>query len=94
MDSSVYDCIVDTGKKLLKVQIKSTIKKPGKERTTVHCALRNAKGDYNEANVHYFAIWSEYFNGFFIFKNKGNMQSIRLSLRGKNSKYFNNFALK
>lgn len=33
-----------------------------------------------------------FFNGWFVFKNNGDMQSIRVSLNGKNKKYFNNFA--
>jgi len=94
IDSSVYDCIVDTGEKLIKVQIKSTIKTPDKHHTTVHCRLHNAKSDYTKQRVDYFAVWVEYYGGFFVFKNIGGMQSVRLSPKGKHSKSFNNFAFR
>lgn len=93
MDSSVYDCIVDTGTKLFKVQIKSTTKTPDKNRENVQVGLQNSKVFYTLENVDYFAVWVEIFNGFFIFKNTGNMHTIRLSLNGKHKKFFNNFAL-
>lgn len=44
--------------------------------------------------VDFFAVYSEYFGGFFIFPNTGSMKAIRLSMHGKNSIYFNNFAFK
>lgn len=92
MDSSVYDCLVDDGKKIYKVQIKSTNKTPlKKNHKTVQARLNNAKTDYPKSKVDYFAVWSKFFDGFFIFKNKGNMCSIRLSKVGKNKIYFNNF---
>lgn len=94
IDSSIYDCIVDTGKKLLRVQIKSTTKVPDKHHTTVHCRLQNSKSDYSKDRVDYFAVWVDYYNGFFVFKNKGGMQSVRLSPHGKHKKFFNNFAFK
>lgn len=93
MDSSLYDCIVDTGKNLLKLQIKSSIKKPDNDRhNSVHIPLQNNKRYYSKEKIHYFAVWCEFFSGWFIFKNTGEMQSIRVSLIGKNKKYFNNFA--
>lgn len=92
LDSSVYDCIVDIGDQLIKVQVKSTNKTPLPNRSSVHCVLHNSKSSYTIDKIDYFAVWVEYFNGFFIFKNQGEMQSIRLSLTGKNSKFFNNFA--
>lgn len=93
MDSSPYDCIVDDGYRLYKIQIKASAKKPDKGRNTVNIPLNNAKSIYTKSNVDYFAVYSVYYNGFFIFKNKGDMQSIRLSLTGKNKIFFNNFAL-
>lgn len=92
IDSSVYDCIVDTGERLIKVQVKSTNKTPDGDHNTVHCRIANAKADYTLNNVDYFAVWVEYFAGFFIFKNKGEMKAIRLSKVGKYKDYFNNFA--
>ena len=93
IDSSLYDCIVDTGERLLRVQITSSTKTPENERRkNVHIPLQNNKRDYSKAKIDYFAVWSDFFNGWFVFKNTGQMQSIRVSLTGKNKKYFNNFA--
>lgn len=95
IDSSLYDCIVDTGDRLLKIQIKSSSKSPLKKHyTSVQVPLQNNKKNYTIDKIDYFAVYSDYFNGWFIFKNTGNMQSIRVSLKGKNKKYFNNFAFK
>jgi hypothetical protein len=92
IDSSLYDCIVDTGKRLLRVQIKSSAKTPKNERhNSVHIPLQNNKRYYTKDKIDYFAVWSDFFDGWFIFKNSGDMQSIRVSLKGKNKKYFNNF---
>lgn len=93
MDSSIYDCIIDTGDKLLKIQIKSTAKLPDrKNKKSIHVPLQNSRMGYTVKNVDYFAVWVNHFNGFFIFKNIGNMQSIRLSKTGKHKINFNNFA--
>jgi hypothetical protein len=91
MDSSPYDCIVDTGVSLLKIQIKASEKRPYDRKNSVCVPLQNAKSIYTKDVVDYFALFSSFYGGFFIFPNKGNMQSIRLSLIGKNKKYFNNF---
>lgn len=92
MDSSLYDCLVDTGNGILRIQIKSTTKKPFKKTfKNVQVILANSKSSYKKELIDYFAVWSDYYEGFFIFKNKGNMQTIRLSLTGKNKIYFNNF---
>lgn len=91
-DSSIYDCVVDNGSDLYKVQIKSTIKVPDKYSiTTIQVPLQNSKRFYNKIDVDYFAVFVYHYDGFFILKNTGNMQSVRLSLVGKYSKYFNNF---
>lgn len=90
--ASIYDCIVDNGVDLFKIQIKSTIRTPEKENlTTIHVPLQNNKRIYDKGNVDYFAVYVTLYDGFFIFKNFGNMQSVRLSLVGKYSKNFNNF---
>lgn len=95
MDSSLYDCIVDTGDKLFRVQIKSSIKTPDNVRhNSVHIPIQNNKRDYSKEKIDFFAVWSDFFGGWFIFKNSGAMQSIRVSLKGKNKKFFNNFAFK
>lgn len=94
LDSSVYDCVVDTGERLFKVQVKSTGKKPEGNSKSIHCRISNAKADYTLDKVDYFAVWVEFYNGFFIFKNKGDMKTIRLSTYGKYKDYFNNFAFR
>lgn len=91
MDSSIYDCIVDDGKKLYRVQIKSTIKVPAENRNTINVPIQNNKSNYSIETVDFFAVYVERFKGFFVFKNIGEMKSIRLSLKGKNKIYFNNF---
>jgi hypothetical protein len=92
-DSSIYDCIIDDGNKVHKIQVKATAKKILYEnRKTIQVPLQNNKQQYTPAKVDYFAIWSEFFNGFFIVKNTGNMQSLRLGIIGKYSENFNNFA--
>ncbi len=91
-DASIYDCVVDNGKNLYKIQIKSTIKLPIKDTiTTIQVPLQNSKRVYTKSDVDYFAVYVYHLEGFFIFKNNGNMQSVRLSLVGKYSKNFNNF---
>lgn len=94
-DYSIYDAIVDTGDRLLKIQIKSSDKTPQNENhTTVHIPLQNNKRTYTADRVDFFAVWCAFYTGWFIFKNSGQMQSIRVSMVGKNKKYFNNFAFK
>ena len=93
MDASLYDCIVDTGDKLYRIQVKSTTKVPvRKSLNNVQVVLANSKSTYTKELIDYFAVWCKHYDGFFIFKNKGDMQTIRLSLIGKNKIYFNNFA--
>ena len=95
IDSSLYDCIVDTGNRLIRVQIKSSAKTPENDRhNSVHIPLQNNKRHYTKEKIDFFAVWSDFFNGWYIFENSGNMQSIRVSIKGKNKKYFNNFAFK
>lgn len=92
LDSSVYDCVVDIGSNIYKVQIKSTTKLPTDHASNVHVVLQNNKNQYTIDKVDYFAVFVYVFDGFFIFKNTGEMKSIRLSTIGRNSKFFNNFA--
>jgi len=93
-DSSIYDCIIDTGKKVIRVQVKSTTRIPKANRGSVQAHLQNSKSDYSTKFVDFFAVYVNHYDGFFVFKNKGNMQTIRLSLNGKNKVFFNNFAFK
>ena len=84
LDSSPYDCIVESRKKLYKVQVKATEKKPYVGRRTINAPLNNSKSKYTKEVIDFFSVFSSYFEGFFIFPNTGNMQSIRLSKHGKN----------
>ena len=88
LHSSIYDCIIDYKGKLLKIQVKSTGKDLAKNRSTVQVSFH---GNYPKDKVDYFAIYVDLFKGFFIFKNNGSQQSIRLSMDNANSKYYNNF---
>lgn len=91
MDSSPYDCIVDAGVYLYKIQIKASEKRPNDRRNSVCVPLQNTDNKYTKKLVNYFAVYSSFYGGFFIFPNKGGMQSIRLSLIGRNKVFFNNF---
>ena len=91
MDSSPYDCILDTGVCLLKIQIKASEKRPYDRKNSVNVPLQNTKRIYTKEVVDYFAVYSSFYGGFFIFPNEGGMQSIRLSLIGRNKVFFNNF---
>jgi len=94
LDSSVYDVLVDIGSNIIKVQVKYTAKVPS-DRNSVQVPIMNGnKVNYTLEFVDYFAIYSEYFSGFFIVKNTGSIQALRLNNK-KGSKYelqFNNFS--
>jgi hypothetical protein len=91
LDSSVYDCIVDTHSGLYKVQIKSTGKEPSDGESNIKINIQNSQKDYSIELIDYFAVYSTYYNGFFIFRNEGNMQAIRFNLSGKWRDAFNNY---
>jgi hypothetical protein len=94
LDSSIYDVLVDLGGRIIKVQVKYSAKSPT-DQDAVQVALMNGnKKNYTIDLVDYFAIYSQYFEGFFIIRNIGNMQGVRLN-SAKGSKYcheFNNFS--
>lgn len=95
MDSSIYDMILEKDGKLYKVQIKYSAKVPS-DRKSIQVPLCNGvKSRYDIDSVDFFVVYLEYFKGFFIIKNTGDMQGIRLNTR-EDSKYsynFNNFNL-
>ena len=91
LDSSPYDCIVDTPNGLYKIQVKSSWQSEAKNRHTVSV---NWNKKYSLNDVDFFAIWVEKFNGYFIFKNDGKRKAVRLSLTNAYSKFFNNFDFK
>lgn len=93
LDSNPYDCIVDTGKDLYKIQIKSSEKTPRGNENSVNIPLNNCKSIYTKDKVDYFAVYSAFYGGFFVFPNKGNMQSFRASRSGINKIYYDNFEI-
>jgi len=79
-DSSVYDMIVDSGSKLYKIQIKGTTRKPQGNRRGVQVNItRNRK--YSKTEIDFYAIWVEYYKGYFFLKNENQKQHIRFSNR-------------
>jgi len=92
LHTSVYDCMVDTGKGVFKIQIKASEKVPTDRENSVNIPLANSKSIYTVNEIDYFAVFSAYYDGFFIFPNKGEMKSFRASLKGKNKMYFNRFS--
>jgi hypothetical protein len=94
LDSSIYDVLVDLGDRIIKVQVKYSSKSPT-DQDAVQVALMNGnKKNYTIDLVDYFAIYSQYFEGFFIIKNVGDMKAVRLN-SAEGSKYcheFNNFS--
>jgi len=91
LDSSIYDCVVDTGKDLFKIQIKSSEKTPRGNENSVNIPLDNAKNKYTKDKVDYFAIYSGFYSGFFVIPNSGSMKSFRASKSGKNAIYYDRF---
>lgn len=92
LDSSIYDCIIDVNKELLKIQIKSTTKEPRDDDPNIQVPIMNGnKQKYIIGSVDYFSVYSTYYEGFFIFPNTGNMQGVRISLTGIRKHFFNNF---
>ena len=88
---SAYDCIIDTGERIVKVQIKGTRQKKGKKGDVkLNIADRNAQ-KYHRQDVDFFAVYASAFEGFFIFPYK-DQKSIRLGNKKTMAKYFNNFA--
>jgi hypothetical protein len=88
LNSSRYDCIIETPKGLIKIQIKSVHNFSGRSRVF----LKDTKQkNYKIKDVDFFAIYYKEKDGFFIIKNDGIKKSIELT-SPKYLKYFNNFA--
>jgi len=88
LDASPYDCILDNGKDLKKIQIKSVTK----DEKNIRSFLKKTNGNaYNTKEVDYFAVYVQHHNGFYIFKNNGNIKSITLGKNIVTKNYFNNF---
>lgn len=88
LNTSVYDCVIETDNGFKKIQIKSVTKEADK----VECFVRKKdKTSYTKEEIDYLAIYVRHHDGFYIIKNKGNSKSIYLSKFGKYRKNFNNF---
>jgi hypothetical protein len=88
---SEYDCIVDVGDRLYKVQVKGSRQEINEE-GNVKVQISNRKQlAYLEEDVDFMAVYVSQYNGFFIVPVNGN-KTIRLSRKNKNAKYFDNFA--
>ena len=53
--------------------------------------MNGNKQNYTLSSIDYFAIYSTYYDGFFIFSNTGNMQGVRISLDGTRKQFYNNY---
>jgi len=87
LDASPYDCIVDTGSSLKKIQIKSVQADSEK----LKCWISTKHNNYTLENVDYFAIYLKFYDGFYIFKNDGKIKFITLDKKKVMSENFNNF---
>lgn len=87
---SQYDCIVDVGDQLYKVQVKGSRQEINDE-GNVKVKISNRKSSaYLTDDVDCIAVYVSQYEGFFIIPVTGN-KTIRLSKNNKNSKYFDNF---
>lgn len=88
LDASPYDCILDNGKDLKKIQIKSVTK----DEETIRCYVKKMNNKaYSKKEVDYFAIYVQHHNGFYVFKNNSKIKSITLGKNIDTKKYFNKF---
>ena len=89
LDASPYDCIIETVNGFKKIQIKSVLS--DKENVRCYLTQGNTKS-YSIDDVDFFAVWIQSHNGFYIFKNTGDIKTITVNKNKKYSKNFNNFA--
>lgn len=93
LDSSPYDCILDNGKSLYKIQVKSiSLNKKKSSINSWKLGLKRQGDFYKIYEVDYFAIWHAQYNGFFIIKNY-QQQTLVINKDGKYKKNFDNFAV-
>lgn len=89
--SSTYDMIAEIESKLYKIQVKGTTKKPCKNKRGVHVNIARHR-KYSKSAIDFYAIWVDYFKGFFFLKNE-NQISVVLHPHGKHKNYFNTFVI-
>jgi hypothetical protein len=87
LDASPYDAIVETPNGLRKIQIKSTMQRVSNN--AVALTIKRTGDPYPIADVDFFAIWIEVFQGFYIIPNNGTQRRFKFTINGK--KYSNNF---
>jgi hypothetical protein len=93
LDASPYDCILDNGKELFKVQVKSIFnRKKTIGRDSIKINVRTGNDYYAKTEVDYFAVYHNALDGFFIIKNH-QQKSFRIGIKGKYKNNFNNFDL-
>lgn len=92
-DSSPYDFIVDTGKKLLRVQVKSTRHRDSQHRYNFNLKTGNADRAYTAAQVHFFALYIVELDLFYIIPQAllRGRKTIKISLNGKFDDFKNNW---
>tara|TARA_R110000868_G_C10972548_1_gene770437 strand:- start:26404 stop:26799 length:396 start_codon:yes stop_codon:yes gene_type:complete len=88
-NSSAYDLVLDTGKRLLKIQVKSTIQEKSKTSFKVNISRGFKKQySYKENEVDYFAIYIVKIDKFFIIPfSEITKISVYLSPENENHKY-------
>lgn len=93
MHTSTYDMIVDTGDRLLKIQVKSTNSIPRDNRKSIKIQVtKGGKTPYAVGEIDYLALYIEQFEGFFVFKYDEPKTQYRLNPEGIYKNHFNNFA--
>jgi hypothetical protein len=91
LDASPYDLLLDNGRQVFKIQVKSIInRKKQLDKNSVQINVRCGTKYYQKHEVDFFAIYYKETNGFFIIKNN-QQKSIRINPNGKYRNNFNNF---
>jgi hypothetical protein len=91
--TSPYDLILDTGDRLLKVQVKSSSQPPRGKHKSVNVLIYKSNNQlYEVGEIDYLALYVYEFQGFFIFKYDQPKMSYRVHPEGIYKKHFNNFA--
>ena len=87
LDASVYDCIIDNGSRLIKVQVKS---RSISDRGDKNDMLQWGNNKYKRTDFEYYAIYLHQTGDWLIMPNNGQ---ISMRLNKQNRDKFNNFAL-
>jgi hypothetical protein len=87
LDASVYDCIIDNGSRLIKVQVKS---RSISDRGDKNDMIQWGSNRYKPTDFEYYAIYLHQTGDWLIMPNTGQ---ISMRLNKHNTDKFNNFAL-